>query len=404
LNPVEANTDGSPKAGEPGSRRTIGPGLALVLILVAAGLGIGGYRLIINSSSRAAPALPAAAAPQLLREGQRIIIPEKSPLRAKLIIDPVQEKEIQRTLVLPAVVEADPAHLVKVLPPLAGRITQLKVQLGERVEAGQALVVLDSPDLGTAYADHERAAVVLDLALKNRDRARSLAKIGGAATRDLQQAETDYVTAEVEHQRADARLKQIGVDPEVDDKSRTVTIKSPIAGSIIDLSVAPGTYWNDTTAPLMTVADLSSIWVTANVPEKDTTLISKGQAVEVVFPAYPNEIFKGTVLFVSDILDADTRRTKVRIAFPNPDIRLKPNMFASVRFLAPRQTSPAIPTAAVVLNSSNDTEQVFVEVAPWTFEARPVEVGSQDGPQTVVQKGLKPGERVVVKGGVLLND
>jgi cobalt-zinc-cadmium efflux system membrane fusion protein len=125
---------------------------------------------------------------------------------------------------------------------------------------------------------------LLELA-KNRDRARSLSKIGGTAVRDLQQAETDYVTADVEHHRADARLRQIGVNPEATDPSKTLTITAPIAGSIIELHVGAGAFWHDPNASLMTVADLSSIWVTANVPEKDTALISKGQAVEVVFAA-----------------------------------------------------------------------------------------------------------------------
>src|SRR5437667_11845839 len=125
-------------------------------------------------------------------------------------------------------------------------------------------------------------------------------------------------------------MRQISVNARPTHKSRTVTILAPIAGSVIDRAVAPGAFWNDPTAALMTIADLSTVWVTANVPEKDTSLIAKGQTVEVVFAAYPDEVFKGQVLFVSDILDADTRRTKVRIAFQNPDIRLKPNMFANV--------------------------------------------------------------------------
>jgi cobalt-zinc-cadmium efflux system membrane fusion protein len=152
----------------------------------------------------------------------------------------------------------------------------------------------------------------------------------------------------------------------------------------------------------MTIADLGTVWVTANVPESDTASVRKGQDVDVVFPAYPGEVFAGKVLFVSDILDPDTRRTKVRIAFDNPDVRLKPNMFADATFLAPRQKVPVIPTQAVVLKNEND--QVFVEVAPWTYEARPIEVGFQQGDRSIVQHGLKPGERVVVKGGVLLND
>jgi cobalt-zinc-cadmium efflux system membrane fusion protein len=166
--------------------------------------------------------------------------------------------------------------------------------------------------------------------------------------------------------------------------------------------VGAGAFWNDPNASLLTVADLSSIWVTANVPEKDTTLVAKGQQVEVVFSAYPNEVFKGEILFVSDVLDPDTRRTKVRIAFPNPEIRLKPNMFANVTFLAAAQTVATVPTAALVMK--NDADRVFVEVSPWTFVPRPVEISYQQGNSTVIKSGLAAGERAVVKGGVLLND
>jgi cobalt-zinc-cadmium efflux system membrane fusion protein len=244
--------------------------------------------------------------------------------------------------------------------------------------------------------------VLLELARKNRDRARNLAKIGGTAVKELQQAETDYVTADVEHHRADARLKQIGVNPETSDPMRTLTITAPIAGSVIELDVGAGAFWNDPNATLLTVADLSSVWVTANVPEKDTALVAKGQQVEVVFAAFPNEVFKGEVLFVSDVLDPDSRRTKVRIAFPNPEIRLKPNMFANVTFLAAAQTVATVPTAALVMK--NDADRVFVEVAPWTFVPRQVEINYQQGNSTVIKSGLAAGERAVVKGGVLLND
>ena len=378
---------------------------AVVLIGLAVVLATGAYRYVgppYGSKALAqGPARPASG-PHLIREGERIIVPEGSPLRGKLVVEAVAEQEVRRTLVLPAAVEADPRRLVKILPPLAGRITQVKVQLGERVTAGQPLAVLDSPDVGTAYADHERARVLLELARQNRDRTRSLAKIGGAATKEQLQAETDYVTADVEHQRADARLQQIGVNPEATDPSRTVIITAPIAGSVIDLEAAAGAFWNDPNASLMTVADLSSVWVTANVPEKDTALVAKGQPVEVTFAAYPGEVFKGEVLFVSDVLDPDTRRTKVRIVFPNPGIRLKPNMFANVSFFAPAQRVPAVPATALVMK--NDGDRVFVEVAPWTFLPRSVEINFQQGNMAIVKSGLAAGERAVVRGGVLLND
>jgi cobalt-zinc-cadmium efflux system membrane fusion protein len=377
-----------------------------LLLVIGAGIGAGAYRLIVTPSGGPALATPKIGAPNLIKKGERIEIPDGSPLRDKLTIDAIGQKEMKRNLALPAVVEADPARLVKVLPPLAGRVTQLKVQLGEEVVRGEPLAVLDSPDLATAYADHDRAKVLLVLAQRNRDRLRDLAKSGGAALRELQQAETDYVTAEVENQRAEARLRQIGVDPDTTDdaihKSRTVTIPAPISGSVIDLAVAPGALWNDSTAALMTVADLSTIWVTANVPEKDTSLVAKGQSVDIVFAAYPSEVFNGQVLFVSNVLDPDTRRTKVRINIDNTAMRFKPGMFASVTFSGRSRMTPIVPTTALVLK--DDANQVFVEVAPWTFESVPVEIGYQQGAEAEVQSGLKVGDRVVVKGGVLLND
>jgi cobalt-zinc-cadmium efflux system membrane fusion protein len=375
----------------------------LTLVVVVGVVVAGGYRLRGGPLAGPEPALSIPAkVPALIRAGARISVPEGSPVRANLAIEPVTEQDVERSLVLPAAVEADPARLIKVLPPLAGRVTQLKVQLGEQVEAGQPLVVIDSPDLAAAYADYDRAKVLLSLALRSRDRQRALIKIGGAADKDVQQSETDYATADAEMQRTEARLKQIGVDAETTGKARTVTVTAPMAGSVIDLAVAPGAFWNDSTAALMTVADLRTIWVTAGVPEKDTSLVARGQPVDVIFPAYPGEVFKGQVLFVSDVLDADTRRTKVRIAFANPDTRFKPGMFASASFHAPARRAAVVPTSALVVK--DDANQVLVEVAPWTFEARTVDIGFQQGDQAVLTSGVKGGDRIVVKGGVLLGD
>jgi cobalt-zinc-cadmium efflux system membrane fusion protein len=374
----------------------------ILLLLIGAGMGAGAYRVIATPTGSEAPIAAKISAPNLLKNGEKIEIPDGSPLRNKLTVKAVAQQNIQRTLVLPAVVEADPARLVKVLPPLAGRITQLEVQLGQLVESGQPLAVLESSDLRTAYADYDRAKLLLALATKTRDRVRGLGRIGGVAEKDIQQAETDSLTAEAEFQRAEARLNQIGATADTAKTSRVLTISSPISGSVIDLAVAPGTFWNDPNAPLMTVADLTTVWVTANVPEKDIALVAKDQPVDVNFVAYPGEVFKGRVLFVSQVLDPDTRRAKVRIAFSNPEDRLKPAMFANVTFSTPAQTMPVVPTTAIVLKK--DSNRVFVEIAPWTFEPRSVKTGFQQGNQIVIQEGLKAGDRIVAKGGVLLND
>jgi cobalt-zinc-cadmium efflux system membrane fusion protein len=390
-----------PSSMTPKTKRAGAITTTFTLLLIGAALGALAYRFVGGPGGQL-PGRVVQSVPQFVREEARIVVPDGSPLRAKLAIEPVSQKEVQRNVVLPAVVEADPARLVKVLPPLAGRITQLKVQLGEEVEKGQPLLVLDSADLDTAYADYERGKANSALAAKTRDRLRELVRTSAVAVRELQQAETDLVNAEVEKQRAESRLRQIGVEPEVSTKSRTVTVVAPVSGSVIDLNVAPGAYWNDATAALMTVADLSTIWVTANVPEKDTALVAKGQPVDIAFAAYPGELFKSHVLFVSNVLDPDTRRTKVRISLDNPDTRFKPGMFANVTFFSPKQMVPIVPTTAVVLR--DEKSQVFVEVAPWTFEARPVDIGFQQGGEVAIRHGVAAGDRVVVRGGVLLND
>jgi cobalt-zinc-cadmium efflux system membrane fusion protein len=161
----------------------------LLLLLIGTGLGAGMYRLATQERFRSTP-LPNTddSAPQLVRQNDRIIIPDNSPLRSQLTVEPVSQKEIKRNLTLPAVVEADPARLVRILPPLAGRITQLNVQLGQRIEQHQPLAVLDSPDLQTAYADYGRGKVQLANSELNRDRLRSLGARGGIAEKDIQQA------------------------------------------------------------------------------------------------------------------------------------------------------------------------------------------------------------------------
>ena len=137
----------------------------------------------------------------------------------------------------------------------------------------------------------------------------------------------------------------------------------------------------------MTIANLDSVWVTANVPEIDIAHIAKGQSVDVSFPAYPGQVFHGTVAFVSDVVEPDTRRNKVRIAFANPDGKFKPNMFANASFNIPQKSAVFVPNSALLMD--NDSTIVFVEVAPWTFVKRPVIPGYGEGDGTRIDQGLE---------------
>lgn len=369
----------------------IGLGLLLLAALITRGFGL------FSGSGKGAeePAL-------MVRQGDKIFVPESSALRSRLSVTPAAAQPISAKLTLPAIVESDPARTAAVLTPLSGRLTALKVALGDRVSRGQTVAIIDSPDLGQAYEDDAKAAVTFKLAETNLKRQEAQNKLGAASDRDLDQAKSDHAQAAAEYARTQARLKMLGVPLEYKERSRLLTVTAPVAGSVTALEVASGNMINDPTQPMMTIADLNTVWVTALVPEKDVAAVFKDQDADVSIAAYPGRSLRGKVLFVSDIIEADSRRDKVRIAFSNKDYSLRPNMFATVILEGPARSQVVLPSSALLMN--NNRTSVFVATAPWTFERRAVELDLVEGTSIPVRSGVKAGEQVVVKGGILLND
>jgi len=368
-------------------------------VLFAGGMLTHGFGLLRGSGkSEEPPAL-------LIRQGDKIVVPEGSALRDRLKVEPASSQPVSPKLVLPAIVEADPARTAAVLTPLAGRVVALKAALGDRVSKGQALAVIDSADLGQAFDDDDKAADALKLAEKNLARQEGQHRIGAASDRDLDQARSERTQAAAEYTRTQARLKLLGASDKPSGAGasvRLLTVTAPTAGSVTALAIAPGDMINDPTQSLMTVADLSSVWVTALVAEKDVRTVAKDQSVDVALPAYPGRVLRGKVLFVSDVLEPDSRRNKLRIAFENRDYALKPNMFASVTVTGAPQSQVVLPSSALLMN--NDRTSVFVATAPWTFERRVVEPELEEGTSVAIRTGIAAGEQVVVRGGILLND
>ncbi|QWC91086.1 zinc efflux RND transporter periplasmic adaptor subunit ZneB [Cupriavidus metallidurans] len=378
------------------------PGRVVYWLAAAVILGLGGAGVW---TMRAKADQKRADPPVALRhEGERLVVPAESPLRRTLAVAPATRETVAAPFNLPAMVEADPAKLVKVLPPLAGRIVSLNKQLGDEVKAGDVLFTIDSADLAQATSDAAKARAAMTMARRNLDRQRELDKSEIAAKRDFEQAQSDYDQAASESQRADARLAQLGAKSGGTAQTgggHILTLRSPINGRVVDLNAATGAYWNDTTASLMTVADLSHVFVTANAQEKDLGHVYVGQSATVKFDAY-DDPQPGKVRYVGQILDADTRTTKVRMVFDNPDGRLRPGMFAQATFLSQPHEGIVVPMSAIV--QSGFYTRAFVEVAPWQFEPRVIKLGAQIGDRMEVKSGLSAGDRVVVKEGVLLND
>jgi cobalt-zinc-cadmium efflux system membrane fusion protein len=334
------------------------------------------------------------------RQGSAIFIPENSPLRHQLALSVVQSEQVSARLVAPASVEADPVRFARIFPPLSGRVQRLFVRFGDPVRRGQLLLTLDSPDFTAAESDFVKARSAAQLTQRALSRQRDLYDHHIAARRDVEQAESDYATASSELERAENRLRSLGMNPRSMKFGQPLAINSPIDGRVVDLTVAQGEYRNDNAAPLMTVADLSTVWLTANVQEKDSRYVFRGQPVQAVFSAYPEDTFHGQVLFVGDLLDSDTRAIKVRVAFPNADERLKPGMYGTVTFAEAAQRRLVVPTSAVF--QLGDTSSVFIETKPWTFESRPVVIGNEQDGKTVIKGGLEAGATVVSRQGVLL--
>ncbi len=340
-----------------------------------------------------------APQPALRREGTQLVVGPESPLRAALAVAAVAEERIDARFTLPAVVEADPARVVKVTTPAPGRIVTLDKRLGDVVKAGDVLFTIDAADLAQARADDAKARAALDLARSNLARQRTLAGADIAATRDLEQARGDYEQADSEAARTAARLAQLGARGAA--PGRALAVRSPIGGRVVELAAGAGGYWNDATAALMVVADTSRVDVTANAREQDLAHIYEGQRVAVRGAGF-GDVTDARVATLGWALDPDTRTLKVRLPVANRDGRLRPGMFAQADFAERPRRGIMLPLAAVVQDGF--ASRAFVEVAPWRFEARALHLGTQVGERIEVTAGLRAGERVVVRNGVLLND
>jgi membrane fusion protein, heavy metal efflux system len=366
-------------------------GVLFVLLMYTNGFGLfGGHE-------HAAPASGA-----LVRRGDSIFIPEGSALRTRVAVEPAAARPVSTQLLTPGIVESDPAVTAAVLAPLTGRVEVLPIELGQRVARGQVVAELDSPDLAQAYDDNAKAIDALNLATRNLERQEQQSKIGVISDRDLDQARSDHAQAQAEATRTQARIVALGATGGDSSRPGRLVVRAPVGGSITSLNVARGNMLNDASQPLMTIADLRTVWVTALVAEKDLNGVKVGQEAEVALSAYPDKLLHGRVTSVADVIEADSRRDKVRIALPNADYALRPNMFATVTLLGAPAAQVTVPTSALLMN--NDRTSVFVATAPWTFKRRVVDMRLGEGDSAVIVSGVAAGEQVVVKGGILLND
>ena len=313
----------------------------------------------------------------------------------------------------PATVTPNHHATAQITALVRGRVLEVYADFGQEVKRGEVLAMLYSGELGMAQSSYLKSGARLYVTEQAFERGQMLLREKVIALADLQRRKGEMLSARAERREAQDRLRLLGMtEDQIDQLDQDQIIRSnipimaPFNGRIIFRNLTKGEVV-EVTHHLFTIADLSEVWVLANIPEKDIPFIRNAErtdgdrSVEVRINAYPDEVFHGKVTYVGDVLDVATRTMNLRIELPNRDHLLKPEMYATVRvYSQPTRGVLAVPENAI--QRDRDRYFVFVQRDPHTFEARDVRLGDSNGKQVAIVEGLREGEQVVTNGGFIL--
>ena len=301
-----------------------------------------------------------------------------------------------RTLV--ARVAFDERRLATIGPPVAGRVASVDVVTGDKVKKGDILLTIHSPDIASVQAQVAEARAAKVLAVHVLHRTESLVRDGAASQAELQQAQAQLSQAQEEEHRAVSSLAAVGGG----DGSADYHLRSPIDGIVVERSVAVGREVHvDQDQPLLSIADLSKVWVIADLYEQDLGLVKADAEATVFTPALPGRKFPGKIVYVGDLVDATTRAIRTRIEIDNPENILRPGMFAQA--VVETQTPHAVDVPVSAVLARRDQFFVFLQEADGTYRQREVKLGEQHGSHVTLIDGVKPGDKLVTQGAILLD-
>ncbi|MCC6363559.1 MAG: efflux RND transporter periplasmic adaptor subunit [Bryobacterales bacterium] len=245
---------------------------------------------------------------------------------------------------IPGKVEMNPNRISHLVLPVSGRVTAVLAHVGDFVSQGQPLIRMQSPDVDQAVSNYlqSQAAVIqaqaaLAKARTDLERTRELSAQNAVPHKDVlnaealaAQSEAGFLQAQAANEQSKRRLEILGAEP--GRFGQSVTVPAPITGKVLELSITPGEYRNDLNAPVMTIADLSSVWISCEVPETAVGRVRLGEGVSIQFVAFPGRTFRARVAQIADVVDAQTRTVNVRAELPNPGGLLRPEMFCRITF------------------------------------------------------------------------
>jgi membrane fusion protein, heavy metal efflux system len=301
--------------------------------------------------------------------------------------------------------------LARVHATMTGRVVEVLARPGEAVETGHKLMVIDSSDLGAAKSDYAKAIADVERSDAALRLARELLEIQAVPQKDVREAENDYRKSVAERERAAARLRTMGITAEQlpaiasrADSGTTIVVTSPRSGVIVERNVSSGQVvsygQSDTPVNLFVVADVSTMWVVADVYEPDVSRVRRGQRVVVMLPCCPNDRFEGTIDYISDVVDKDTRTVKVRAVVPNRGRTLKAEMFVKVSIATGVDHVLTLPLDAV--HREGGQTYVLLQRGKDDYARRPVRLGAEMNGAVEVRDGVTPQDRVVANGSILL--
>jgi cobalt-zinc-cadmium efflux system membrane fusion protein len=329
---------------------------------------------------------------------------------AKIDVKAVTDQDVDDTILTSGRVALDDLRSGHVFSPVTGRVVKIEAQLGQRVKKGDPLATLESPDIGNTVSDVHKAEADLIAAQHDYERKKDLFEQKAGSAADLEAAEDSYrkAKAEIERARQKQSLLRVG---NADAVTQTYTLPSPIDGEVLMRNINPGIevqgqYSGGATQELFTVGELDKVWVLADLYEMDISRVHVGTPADVTVVAYPGQVFKGRVDWVSGMLDPSTRTAKVRCTFDNPERLLRPEMYATMQISVDQKRALAIPRNALL--RLGEYKVVFVEVSDEPgrvrFQRVPVDVDEGEGsPWLEVKHGLESGQKVVVNGTILLS-
>ena len=328
-----------------------------------------------------------------------VVLPPNAPQFASLKIEPVIEVEAPATSPLNGKITLDENYTTRISSPILGRAVSIKAQIGDKVKAGQVLIIMDSPELGSALSEARKADADLKFKRKAFDRNNLLLEGGVIARKDQENSQADLSQAEAEAKRANARLKNLGAQRNGDE---SYFLRAPIAGVVVDRQVNPSAEVRpDATIPLFVITNPEHLWASIDLPESDLAKVSEGQSLSIQVDAYPDEVFSGKIESIGVMVDPSTRRITIRCSLKSKG-KLKPEMYARITPLNTKNIKVIrLPNTALITEGLYN--YVFVEVSPGRFKKRRLILNSQERDFATVKNGLVNGERVITSGAILLN-